>query len=181
MYKTLTIGGKEYKLEYTIEAYLCNECIEKISNFSSKVFGGAGIALAMQSKTDEQDKTEEFQQSALKGIFSNIISGVGTLPSTVMSTLYAGLLEHHGTGRNGDGTIKSMDDIKNIVNDYFTDHADDGKGNFYDLLIICMEKMEEDNFFERTGVSQFMKNLIPEETKKPNRAQRRAEAKTQKK
>ena len=32
MYKMLNIGGKDYKIEYTMEAALCNECVEETTN-----------------------------------------------------------------------------------------------------------------------------------------------------
>ena len=33
MYKILTIGGEDYKLEYTIEAALYSDCVAKLSKF----------------------------------------------------------------------------------------------------------------------------------------------------
>ena len=41
MYKILEIGGKEYKLEYTIEASLYDECVERLIKFLGKTLGAA--------------------------------------------------------------------------------------------------------------------------------------------
>ena len=47
MYKTLTIGGKDYKLEYTIEASLYGDCIEKLITFISKTAGATEVELSL--------------------------------------------------------------------------------------------------------------------------------------
>ena len=31
--KTLRIGNKDYKIEYSIDASLCEDCVEKVTNF----------------------------------------------------------------------------------------------------------------------------------------------------
>ena len=62
MYKTLTIGGHDYKLEYTIEASLYADCVKGTAELFSS------LALA----SDEKD-------------VSKIIAGVSNIPQTTLT------------------------------------------------------------------------------------------------
>lgn len=172
MYKIFKAGEKEYKLEYTIEASLYDECIEKLFDFMGKIYG-------TQSTADfYADLPEEQRLEALKGSLMGGLSALANVPSTAFTFLYAGLLEHHGIGRNGDKSVRSKEDAKDIIRDYFDDHADDGKNTFYDILVMCMEQMSEDNFFERTGLEKMVHTeeqpenkrapKVPQDHKKPS-------------
>lgn len=168
MYKVLNIGGQDYKLEYTIEASLCEECTEKLIYFLGNTIGSTQVL------TDEM--TDEEKEKATTTIIKNSISGISNLPQTALSIFYAGLLEHHGP--SGNNTIRSKQDAKDLVKTYFKEHEEDGTDNFYDLLMICLEQMGEDGFFKRTGLEKMMAQSEDETVTKKNRAQRRAEAKT---
>lgn len=170
MYKTLTIGGKEYKLEYTIEASLYDECIERLINFLGKTLGATNEPELAQELTEEE-------KTKLRGtLVKNSISGISNLPATALTVFYAGLMEHHG--ETGDRTVMSKADAKAIVKEYFKQHAEDGKDNFYDLLNVCMDQMGEDDFFRRTGLEKVVSQAVEEQKKKTgNRAQRRAATK----
>lgn len=165
MYKVLNIGSQEYKLEYTIEASLCEECTEKLIYFLGNTIGSTQVL------TDEM--TDEEKEKATTTIIKNSISGISNLPQTALSIFYAGLLEHHGP--SGDNTIRSKQDAKELVKTYFREHEEDGTDNFYDLLMICLEQMGEDGFFKRTGLEKMLAQN--EETPNKNRAKRIAEAK----
>lgn len=167
MYKSLNIGGQDYKLEYTIEASLCEECTEKLIHFLGNTIGAA-------SAEDITDDMEEAQkEKIIKTVIKNSISGISNLPQTALAIFYAGLLEYHGP--SGDKTIRSKQDAKELVKAYFKEHEEDGTDNFYDLLMICIEQMGADGFFKRTGIEKMMSQFV--EAPKKNRAQRRAEAK----
>lgn len=165
MYKVLPIGGKEYKLEYTIEAALYENCVSELMEFFAKSLGAA----------DSPDK-EESQEEKTKRAIKNGISGFSNIPCLTVTILYAGLIEHHGTGRNGDKTVLNRNDAKEIIREYFEDHAEDGKDTFYDVFQICIEQMSEDGFFKRIGLEKMMS-----QAEKPNRAARRAKTKTSEK
>lgn len=167
MYKTLNIGGKEYKLEYTIEASLCDECTEKLIYFLSNTIGAANV----EEITDDMEEAQK--EKIIETVIKSGISGISNLPQTAFTIFYAGLLEHHGP--SGDNTIRSKQDAKNLVRTYFKDHEEDGTDNFYDLLTICLNQMGEDGFFKRTGLEKMMAQSTA--SPKKNRAQRRAEAK----
>lgn len=169
MYKILRIGEKEYKLEYTIEAALYDDCTAGLIEFFSKTFGAVEIEKISQNA--DEDSREKMAQAALK----NGISGISNMPSLAITVLYAGLLEHHGVGRNGDGIVRNKEDVKDIARKYFADHAEDGTDTFYDLFQICIEQMGEDGFFKRIGLEKMMNQ---NQAAKPNRATRRTQSKT---
>ncbi len=173
MYKILPIDGKEYKLEYTIEAALYDNCVEKIIDF----FGKLSVFENEESITNGMEKDKKFEVRVK--LMQQALSGVFNLPETALVVFYAGLLEYHG--ECGDNTVKTINDAKQIVKKYFQEHAEDGKDNFYDLLSICMQQMEEDGFLKRTGLETFLSQIKMETKKleeklKPNRATRRAKA-----
>lgn len=169
MYKRLQIGDREYKLEYTIEASLYNECIQKMLDFFGNTF-----AITNEEELTKGMTNEEKTKMRVK-LLQDSLSGMINLPSTAMTVFYAGLLEYHG--ESGDNTVQSMEDAKALIKQYFKEHENDGTDNFYDLLNVCMEQMGEDGFFKRTGIERFLsQNEESEETPKPNRAARRAKA-----
>ena len=169
MYKVFPIGGKDYKLEFTIEASLYDECTEKLIEFMQTVSGNGYL--------DEIGKnaTKEEISDAKKAFIREKISGICNIPSTTLSLFYAGLLEHHGP--EGDNSVRSKSDAKKLVRKYFEEHSEDGTDNFYDLLQVLLEQMGEDGFFKRTGIMRVFDEIgkaadgkkikkIPKETQK---------------
>ena len=53
----------------------------------------------------------------------------------------------------------SMSDAKKILKQYFAEHKDDEKGNYYDLYALLLGQMEEDGFFGLIGLEQTMKEV----------------------
>lgn len=139
--KVLKIGGKEYTFEFTFEASLHNECIERTTHLMA-CFGGS------------EDK------SAIK----SIITGLSNLPRTAMSMFYAGLLENHG--ETGDGTILSEKDAKKLIKQYFNEHKDDGNDNFFAIMELMIDCMGDDGFFKRIGLEQLIQQTSEQKPKK---------------
>lgn len=139
--KVLNIGGKEYKIEFTIEASLYNECTEKTT-------------MLMQQLAEAQKGGET----------KELIKSIADIPQTTLTMFYAGLLEHHG--QDGDATVTSKKDAKVLVRQYFEEQKEEGTGNFYDLLGMLMEQMGEDGFFDQIGLTQGAKQA-EKATKKP--------------
>jgi hypothetical protein len=111
MFKAITIGGKEYHLEYTVEAALYGDATQKLMDFI--------IQTATASSSGDADRA---------AIIKENLRAVSDVPQTAMTLFYAGLLEHHGTF--GDGTVKSLADAKRLVAQYFRDHAEDGHAEY---------------------------------------------------
>lgn len=143
--KLLNIGGKEYKIEFTIEASLYDGCTEKVTGLMLKI-------------AEAEDK------KAIK----EMISTMSDIPQTALTMFYAGLLEHHGA--EGDGSVTSLKDAKVLIKQYFAEHAEDGTGNFYDVLQMLMEQMGEDGFFKQIGLEQMM-NQTENQKKAPKTPQ----------
>lgn len=145
MFKTITVDNKDYKLEFVMEASLCRDCTEKITNLMFNLDSGSS---AQDSQHMEQ-----------------LLKGFSDLSNTALMCFYAGLLEHHGT-EEGDGTIKSPKDAKHLVKLLFNDE-NSGINNWYDILTMCIDQMGEDGFFERIGLSSMFEMADQRAPKKP--------------
>lgn len=150
MYKIITIGGKEYKLEYTTEAALYADCV------GSMVSLFAGI-----------------QDAASKDELKKAIHEMANVPQVALTIFYAGLMEAHGTHPNGDKTVPDKDTAKQLLVQYIREHQGQEDGNFYGILSMCVEQMGEDGFFELTGIDAMLTKGTELMTKM-NRQQRRA-------
>ena len=68
MYKLLKIGGKDYKLEYGIEASLFDDCAKSVMNMLVSTSGGTDRSL------------------------KEMVSGMSSIPNTALNAFYAGSL-----------------------------------------------------------------------------------------
>lgn len=139
----LTIGGKEYTFEFSIEASMYEECTESVTE----------LFLKIAEAENEQD-------------VKRMINSVSSIPNVAMTMTYAGLLENHGP--LGDGSVKCMADAKEIVKQYMHEHKEDGEGDFFSLMNKMVGCMEDDGFFELTGLKKLMTEAETE-TKTPKR------------
>jgi hypothetical protein len=152
MYKVLQIGGKDYKLEYSIEASLYADCTASLT----------GLMTEIQIAGDSKD-------------IKRIVSELSNIPQTTLTIFYAGLMEHHGVHPDGDGSVPDIQTAKHLIAQYLKEHSEDDTGNFFGIMQMCIEQMGEDGFFKLTGLEGMMNQF--NQTAKPNRATRRAEAK----
>ena len=152
MYKILKIGGKDYKLEYSIEASLYADCTASLTGLMSE------IQMAGENKDVKK-----------------VVSELSNIPKTTLTIFYAGLMEHHGAHPYGDGTVPDIQTAKRLIAQYLKEHSEDETGNFFGIMQMCIEQMGEDGFFKLTGLEGMMNQFS--QTAKPNRAARRAEAK----
>lgn len=138
--KVIKIGNKEYKFEFTIEASLYGECTETLTAFLTNV-GTAG------------------------GNLKEVLKSISDIPQTALTLFYAGLLEHHG--EDGDGTVTTKKDAKRLIKQYFEDKKDTDEADFYSIMALMIEVMEEDGFFKRTGLSRVLEAGMEKVPKKP--------------
>lgn len=134
MYKVITIGGEEYRLEYSIEASLYADCVSKL----------------MSLMTDVETAGQE---ENIKKLFS----GVSNIPDTTLSMFYAGLLEAHGL--EGDNKVPNIQAAKKLLSQYIKEHKDDETGNFYGVMEMCIGQMGEDGFFNLVGLDSMMESM----------------------
>ena len=147
MYKVLNIGGKDYHLEYSIEASLYADCVESITY----IFSGASA--------------EEDEELTRKERIKEMFSSMANLPKTTLTVFYAGLLEAHGIC--GDATVPDIATAKELIKQYITEHKDDDTGNFYGIFNICAEQMAEDGFFKLIGLEAMTAQGEEAEAKQP--------------
>lgn len=140
MYKIININKKEYKLEYSLEASLYPESTEKL--------------LELMSSTDTENESDKIK---------NIIKGMSNIPHTTLHMFYAGLIEYHGTGLEGDGTVTSIDDAKVLLKQYINEN----KTNFYAVMEMIVEQMTEDGFLDLIGLNEMLQTEEEEPKKTP--------------
>lgn len=144
MYKVLKIEGKEYKLEYTVEASLYEDCTQSVTDVMT-------------------DIAENSENSDIKGLMGTM----ARVPQKAIIVFYAGLLEYHGP--EGDGTVPNLEEGKRLCVAYLKEQG----CNWYDVLNMCMEQMGEDGFFKLVGLDTLFRTVTeePEEPKMPKAPQ----------
>lgn len=143
--KLITIGGKEYKFEFSIEASLYNDVTEKVTS----------LMFALDEAGDSDD-------------IHKMLASLADVPRTALTMFYAGLLEHHSH------EIRSIDDAKKLVKEYF---AEDKEQNFYTLMQDMIECMHDDVFFKQIGLEQMMAVPTEKEVKTPQNHKKKTTAK----
>ena len=138
--KAIRIGNKEYKFEFTIEASLYGECTEALTLFLTEV-GTSG------------------------GNIKDVLKSISNIPQTALTLFYAGLLEHHG--EDGDNTVPTKKEAKQLIKQYFEDKKDTDEADFYAIMALMIEVMEEDGFFKRTGLEKVLEAGMKNTPKKP--------------
>lgn len=151
--KKIKIDGKEYTFEFTIEASLCDECVESVMGLFARI----GEA---KNKKDIR---------ALIGSMANV-------PRTAFAMFYAGLIEHHG--EDGDETILTKKDAKDLVKKFFDENKEE---TFHSLMEKMFDCMADDGFFERIGLDKmFETNQTEKVAKVPQDHKKKATKATEK-
>lgn len=144
--KKLTVGGKEYTLEYSIGASLYEECVTSVVS----LLGSAAM----------DDDNDESKEAMLERI-----GLMGGIPKVAATVLYAGLLEHHGTGEyasdSSDGSIPDKRAVLGLFRTFNEEHKESGDGSWMDIFNLCLECMGDDDFFGLIGLNQLMEQATP--------------------
>ena len=148
MYKVIKIGGRDYHLEYSIEASLYSDCVEDMTS----MFGS--VILIDDDKMNVKDKLRE------------MCSGMASIPSVTLTVFYAGLMEAHGDHPDGDGTVPNIATAKQLIKQYILEHKDDDTGNFYGVLELCLAQMADNGFFELIGLEKMFGEKEPKKQAK---------------
>ena len=130
MYRIIKIDGEDYKLEFSVEASLYSDCVQKITNIMVDVYSGREDADIKQ-----------------------ILAGFSDIPSTAVTCFFAGLLEHHGA--EADGRVPNFKTAKGLAVKLIRDD-ESGINNWYDLFTLCVEQMGEDGFFDLIGLGEML-------------------------
>lgn len=149
--RNIEIGGKSYKLEYTIEAGLYEDCAQSVIGFMTDI---------AEAETAEDIK--------------KVLTATINVPKVCLTCFYAGLLENH------EEEIKTIKDAKELLKVYFAENSDKETGNFHGLFMEILEVMGEDGFFKQLGLAQMFENTT-EEMKKPQDHKKKATKKVSEK
>lgn len=143
--KRITIDGKDYTIEFSIEATMYNECIENVMDMII-------TAGKMQDDVNGASKEDENSVNKIIDAFKNSVSEI---PKRALNLFYGGLLEHHGM--NGDRTVNSISDAKKLMTTYIKEN----NISLYEILNDMVEQMGEDHFFDMIGVEKMVSNATP--------------------
>ena len=147
--KTLTIGGNEYKLEYTFKASEHKDTVQKMF----KVLSGAYL-MRKGVVIDETDE-EKAREAMINAMIDGSAEMVADVPHIVKSAFYAGLLEHNP---------KSEEEAYSLMKEYMKEN----KISFRKLFEDIKECMEDDGFFDLSGLTEMLQEMngTPKKTKK---------------
>ena len=147
--KTLTIGGNEYKLEYTFEASEHKDTVQKMF----KVLSGAYL-MRKGVVIDETDE-EKAKEAMVNAMIDGSAEMVADVPHIVKSAFYAGLLEHNP---------KSEEEAYSLMKEYMKENKISYRKLFEDIK----ECMEDDGFFDLSGLTEMLQEMngTPKKAKK---------------
>lgn len=141
--KILTIGGKDYKVEYSFEAAEYKDCVDK----AFKVVSGS--YMVRRGNLDKDDK-----RAMMEMVIDGTADMVSDLPSVVPSFLYAGLLENN--------PIVDEREAKALFKQFIKENPDDDRASFYGMFDFLKQCMEEDGFFKLTGLDKLVEKMNQE-------------------
>ena len=116
----LNIGEKEYTLEYTFEAVASEECIKKTLDLFSNL------------ENEEMEIGEK----------------MSSLPNTVITLFYCGLLENHSD------EVLNRTFARALLKQYFKENKEDENATFYGVMMQIVEQMGIDGFFKQIGLTE---------------------------
>ena len=94
-----------------------------------------------------------------------LISAMSNVPQTALHMLHAGLLEHQPG--------LTIEKTKSILKEYMVERKGKEDGNYYSLMELLLEDMENDDFFEMIGLDKMFQTNSEEaeEMNKPKKPQ----------
>lgn len=134
--KKFTVDGTEYKLEYSFEAALDNDCVQNMFNMLT----GAYI---YKSLPGEETTQNQGIVAAVEG-FSRMFADT---PKVCVSAFSAGLKENHPD--------LTLEESKALMKRYMKNK----KLGFNDLFNEIVECMEKDGFFKLTNLDEAIERL----------------------
>lgn len=133
--KQITINGKDYKLEFSFEAAEYHEIVQRMFNL---------VSMAPVLKRTASIETDD---DAAVAMVDGSAEMVGMIPETVKEAFYAGLLENH------EGITKQ--EAKELMKSYMKEH----KLSFAKLFEEIRQCMEDDDFFDLSGINDMMEKI----------------------
>lgn len=157
--RILTIGGKEYQIEFSFDAAEYKACVDKVF----KVVSGGYIM--KRGITGEEEKAEmaEAMMDGTADMFSD-------MASLSITCFYAGLLENN--------PVEDEKAARQLFKQFVKENPNDERATFpgmYEFLKGCME---EDGFFKLTGLDKYLKDMSEAMEKAAKEAEKETERST---
>ena len=133
--KTIKIGDKEYTLEFTYEAADCKDHVQNMFNVMT------GAYMVRRAGSEDVDEA-----GAMMAMVDGSSEMVADIPRICRIAFYAGLLENHDV---------SMDEAKDIMQQYMKEN----KISFYRLFEDLKKWMEDDGFFDLSGLNEMIQQM----------------------
>lgn len=138
--KILTIGGKDYKVEFSFEAAEYKDCVDGVF----KVISGSYI---MKNGPSEDGEKVSIAAAVMNGT-SEMVSNI---PKLAITALYAGLLENN--------PVESEQEAKALFKQFVKENPDDERASFWGMYDFLRDCMEEDGFFKLTGMDKVIAKM----------------------
>ena len=138
--RLLTIGGNEYKVDFSFEAAEYKDCVDKVF----KVVSGGYIM--KRGITGKEDKSE--MATAMMDGTADMFSDMASLSITC---LYAGLLENN--------PVEDEKAARALFKQFVKENPDDERATFPGMYEFLKKCMEEDGFFKLTGLDKYLKDM----------------------
>ena len=144
--KKILISNKEYTLEYGFEAAEVKSVVQRMFNALSMSY------IAKRVDMDGENSKETIAAAMIDGT-AELIS---ELPYICKDAFYAGLLSHH-----------KLDE--ETAYELLKTYMKENKISFKKVYEEIKEAMEDDGFFDLTGLTEMMKEMEGTEEEKPKR------------
>lgn len=139
--RTISIDGKEYVLEYSFAAAEHRETVQKMFNVVS------GAYLVKDATFDSKEENEDKKNNTVATMINGVSEMVADIPHIVKTAFYSGLLEHQPN-------IKE-DEAYQLMKAYMKAN----KISFNKLFEDIKTCMEDDGFFDLSGLTEMMENM----------------------
>lgn len=153
----IKVGNKEYQLEFTFAAAECRELVQKMFNVLSMSY----LYKDMNATDLDNGMSKEMKVGAL---FNGASEMVADIPHICYTAFYAGLLENNPL---------SEDEAKEVMKSYMKEN----KLSFRTLFENLKTYMEDDGFFDLSGLTEMLQTMngatekktskTPQDHKKP--------------
>lgn len=138
--KILTIGGKDYKVEFSFEAAEYKDCVDRVFKIVS------GSYLMKNGPSEDGEKV-----SMTTAIMDGTSDMVSDIPKIAVTTLYAGLLENN--------PVENEQAARALFKQFVKENPEDDRASFWGMYDFLRDCMEEDGFFKLTGMDKVIDKL----------------------
>ena len=130
----INVNGKEYKVEFSFGAAECESIVQRMFRMVNGSYLFANTA-----------------KNVAQASFGGLTSMVADTPQTCITAIYAGCLDNNPV---------TMEEAKNLTRAYITEKRKTNKKYGYRELFEEIKKaMEDDNFFELSGINAMVEEL----------------------